>query len=120
MTSSLEEGRTDINRRRMADFVQDSLAKIGLPYSKKLGTPARKTGFRADVEAFLDGLLSRENPDKSRIAGYLVDERSGNSPELEARGVFTLLVKVRTYSSLKFILIPVEIGTTVVVTDEAA
>ena len=120
VTSSLEAGREDINRRRMADFVEDSIAIIGLPYSKKLATPARKTGFRADVDGFLDGLLSRDNPDLSRIAAFATNETEGNTPDLEARGVFVLLVKVRTYSSLKFIVIPVEIGTTVTITDSAA
>lgn len=118
VTSSLEEGRTEINRRNMADFVQDSLAILALPYSKKLPSLANKSAFRGDVEAWLNTLQSPERPDASRISAYRVDEKAGNSPDLEAKGVFVLLVKVRTYESMKYIEIPVEIGSAVTITDQ--
>ena len=120
VTSSLESGRTEIQRRDMADFVQDSLAILALPYSKKNPTLQNKSAFIGDIDSFLDGLLSRDKPDQQRIVAYSVDAVSGNSPELEARGVFVVIAKVRTLSSMKFIEIPVEIGPSVVITDIAA
>jgi len=120
VTSSLESGRTEIQRRNMADFVQDSCAIIALPYSKRNPTLQIKSAFLGDLDSFLDGLLSRDIPDQARIVRYVLDQYSGNSPELEARGVFVVTVKVRTLSSMKFIEIPVEIGSSVTITDLAA
>jgi len=120
VTSSTESGRTEIQRRNMADFVQDSLAIISLPYSKRNPTQQIRSAFIGDVDSFLATLKSEENPDRQRIVNYAIDSRSGNSPESEAMGIFRILVKVRTLSSMKFIEIPVEIGAGVVITDVAA
>jgi len=119
VTSSVEPGRTEIERRNMADFVQDSLAILALPYAKKLPTQRNKDGFSNDVEAFMDSLQSPDAPDKARIRWYRVDLAAGNTPELEDQGVFTALVACKTFSSIKAFVIPVEIGSTVTITDAA-
>lgn len=120
MTSDLTAGLTTQARRKMADFVQDSLARALLPFSKKLATPGRRDGIRAIIDSFLSELLSTDNPENARIAGYLVDERSGQTPELTARGIFVFIVKVRTLSSLDAIVLQTEIGEGVVTFQEAA
>lgn len=120
VTSSTDTGRTEIQRRNMADFVQDSLAVLALPYSKKNPTKQIQSAFIGDVTGFMDTLLSPEVPERARIVDYQIDATSGNSPELAARGVYVLIVRVRTLSSMKFIEIPVEIGAGVVIQDLAA
>lgn len=117
VTSSLEPGREEIERRNMADFVQDSLAILALPYAKKLPTKRNQDGFAADVDTFLGKLKSEDNPDLARIRNYSLDLTSGNTPELEDAGIFTVLVKVKTFSSIKAFVIPVEIGSTVQIAD---
>lgn len=119
VTSSLEDGRTEIQRRNMADFVQDSLAILALPYSKRNPTVQVTSAFVGDCESFMAGLKSEEAPDRARIVNYRLDERTLNTPELAALGVYRLLVKCRTLSSMKFLEIPVEIGPSVVITDAA-
>ena len=119
VTSSLEPGREEIERRNMADYVQDSLAILALPYAKKLPTARQQDGFIGDVESFLSDLRSEAVPDAARIRAYSIDTTSINTPEYVDAGVFGLLVKVKTFSSMKALLIPVEIGASVQITDAA-
>jgi hypothetical protein len=63
----------------------------------------------------MDGLLSRNNPSAQRIAGYTIDARSGNTPELLAQGLFRIILKVRTLASLDSIVVESTIGESVVV-----
>ncbi len=118
ITSSLTPGLLTQARRKMADFIQDSLATRMVPFSKQVATEARKDSIRAIVEQFLNELKSPQNPEIARIAAYEVDAISGNTPELEARGIFVLIIKVRTLSSLDSIVLQTEIGEGVVVTTE--
>jgi hypothetical protein len=120
ITSSLTPGLLTQARRKMADFIQDSLAERMVPFSKKLGTEARKDSIRAIVEQFLEELKSSQNPEIARIADFSVDARSGNTPETEARGIFVLIIRVRTLSSLDAIVLQTEIGESVVTVVEAA
>ncbi len=119
VTSSLEVGRTEIQRRDMADFVQDSCAILGLPYSKRNPTLQIKSSFLGDIDGFLLGLLSPDTPEKQRIRAYSVTEAPLTAAE-QGMGIFRVLVKVLTFSSMKFIEIPVEIGASVTITDLAA
>lgn len=120
VTSDLTAGLTTQARRKMADFIQDTLARALLPFSKKLATPGRRDAIRAIIDSFLNELLNPDNPDSARIASYLVDEVSGQTPELTARGIFVFIVKVRTLSSLDAIVLQTEIGEGVVTIQEAA
>lgn len=120
ITSDLTPGLTTQARRKMADFIQDSLAERMIPFSKKLATEARKDSIRAIVEGFLGELQSPQNPELARIADFSVDARSGNTPETEARGVFVLIIRVRTLASLDAIVLQTEIGEGVIVVTETA
>lgn len=120
VTTDLTPGLTTQARRKMADFIQDSLAERMIPYSKKLATESRKDSVRSIVEQFLTELESPQNPELSRIVEFSVDARSGNTPETEARGIFVLILRVRTHPSLDAIVLQTEIGEGVVVVTEAA
>jgi hypothetical protein len=114
VTTDLAAGKTTQARRKMADYIQDSLAKALVPFSKRLATPARRDSIRAVIEQFLSELQSINAPENARIDSFLVDETSGQTPELTARGIFVFIVKVRTLSSLDAIVLQTEIGEGVV------
>jgi len=119
VTTDLNKARSTQARRKVADFVQDTLARLLVKYSKKIATEARRDSVVGETDSFLGGLLSAEDPARQRIHSYIIDE-SGNTPELEADGIFVLIVKVRSLSSLDAIEIRTEIGPGVVTVSEAA
>jgi len=115
ITSNVTPGLTTQARRKMADFIQDTLAQRLVPYSKKLSTQSRREGVRADIDQFLNDLLSPNNPETQRINDYAVDPISGNTPSMEARGIVVFITRVRTLSSLDAIVVQTEIGEGVVI-----
>jgi len=116
ITSSLTSGQKNISRRRMADFIQDSLARGMNKFAKKLMTPALKDDVVVEVQSFLEGLLSPNNPPAQRIGAFSLDSKSGNTPDLEARGIFVVISRVRTLASADDIVAQTEIGENVNVT----
>lgn len=115
VTSSLVSGQTSIKRRRMADFIEDSLAQALNQFTKQLLTNALKDQITAETNAFLSDLLSPENPSAQRIAAYQVDPKSGNTPTLLGQGIFVLIVNVQLLPSADFIVLQASIGETVVI-----
>lgn len=120
VTSNITAGLTTQARRKMADFIQDSLAVRLVPFSKRLATPAQRDAIYGIIEQFLAELQSVNNPETARIDSYLVDAKSGQTPELTARGIFVFIVKVRTLSSLDAIVLQTEIGEGVVTVAQQA
>lgn len=116
ITSSLVSGEKNINRRRMADFIEDSLAQRLVQFAKQPLTNALKDSMLTEVDAFLALLLSPNNPPAQRISGYVLDDVGGNTPDLEARGIWVLIARVRTLATADFIVIQVEAGEGVNVT----
>jgi hypothetical protein len=116
ITTSLTSGEKNINRRRMADFLEDSMADRFVSFSKLPLTPSLKDTLVGEADAFLAGLLSANNPPAQRISGYLLDDKSGNTPDLEAKGIFVLIAKVRTLATADDIVLQVEAGEGVTVT----
>ena len=116
ITSSLLSGQKNINRRRMADFIEDSMAARFVQSSKLPLTESLKQTITGEAVEFLEGLLSIDNPPAQRINDYEVDPISGNTPSLEAKGVFVLIVRVRTLATADFITVQAEVGEGVVIT----
>ncbi len=104
-------------RRNMADFIQDSLAAALRPFVKKLATKERRGQCVGVVKAFLEGLASPGNSSAQRIDDYRIDAKSGNTAATLAAGIFRIIVKVRTLSSLDVIVLETTIGETVVFQD---
>lgn len=115
ITTSLTSGQTNINRRRMADFLQDSISQRLTAFSKQPLTQALKDAITGEVDAFLNGLKSPNNPAAQRIVDYQVDDVSGNTPALEAQGIFVVIARVRTLATADFIVLQSEVGESVVV-----
>jgi hypothetical protein len=118
ITTSITSGQKNIARRRMADFIQDSIARRINVFSKMLLTDSNRDSAVAEVDAFLSGLLSVDNPAGQRIAEYQVDDRSGNTAARLAKGIFTIIVRVRTLASADFLVLQTDIGEGVVIQQE--
>lgn len=116
VTTSLTSGEKNISRRRMADFMQDSIARRTVQLSKLPKTQQNKDAITGEIEAFLSGLLSVDNPVAQRIAGYEIDDVSGNTDALDAAGIFVVIWRVRLLGSLDFIVLQSEVGEGVVLT----
>jgi hypothetical protein len=116
VTTDLTPGRKTLKRRRMSFFIQDSLAAVGVRYSKKLATDARRAGYTADLDSFLSGLLSANAPENQRIGDYIVEDVSDNNPDQKALGIFTWEVQVQMLASLDTIVLDTQIGEGVNVT----
>jgi phage tail sheath protein FI len=114
--------RTPIKRRRMADLIEDTLAQIASAYIKLPATTERIDAFVSECDAFLATLKSTDLPAFQRIVDYSLDEKSGNTKDNQALGIFVLKVFVRTLPSLDFPVFIAKIGETVTipVTTQAA
>jgi len=120
VTSTLESGKTTCARRKMADYIQNSLVLIANPYVKKLSTQARRDKLRGQIGGFLSGLQSLNAPDLQRIAAFSIDDsvNAGNTADVLALGVYYINIAVRTLSSLDDIVMQTEIGENAVIVTE--
>lgn len=111
----------NIARRRMADFIQDSLALRMKAFGKKLNTRTRRANIVGEIRAFMNVLLSPGNAAAQRIDGFRLDPVTGNTPNTLALGIFRIILDVRTLSSLDAIVLQTTVGENVDVTiSEAA
>jgi hypothetical protein len=118
VTTELTPGRTTQKRRKMADFIQDTIADLLYPESKKLMTDSRRAALVSQMETFLDGLLSENTPENQRIKAYSVTDTTAENPTLQANGIAVFKVEVTLLSSLDSMLVQTEIGEGVVITRE--
>lgn len=105
-----EPSRVAINRRHMADFLEDSMAAIALRYNKKPRTTDRLNALIGDITGFLELMLSAADLAKQRIDAYSIDTKSGNTPQLQGSGITVIIVNVRTLDDLNQIVLQTTIG----------
>lgn len=115
----LQPSLKNIARRRMADFIQDSLARRLKRFGKQLNTRSRRTQIVGEIRAFLLALQSPQNASAQRIEGFLLDLASGNTPATLAQGLFRIILNVRTLSDLGSIALATTIGEQVEVSEAA-
>lgn len=118
VTTDLTSGREPISRRRMADFLQDSMARRTNKFAKGKATTTRKDGIRTEIETFLADLVSENNPAAARIAGYSVDDKSGNTPSTVAAGLHFIIVRVQLLGELNTIILQTEISANAIITSQ--
>jgi hypothetical protein len=105
---------TTIARRRMADYIQDSLAIAAKAFGKQLSTVARRAALLSEIRMFMDGLLGTSGGSTQRIAAYSLNDKQ-NTPQLIGQGLYRVTLYVTTLSSLDSIVLATTIGPTVVV-----
>jgi hypothetical protein len=110
---SIYPNKRNIARRRMADMIQDTLARRAKSYSKKLNTRARRDAFVIEANSYLSGLLSKNTPTSQRIAAYEIDAKTPNTSTSLALGIFRVKILVRTLSSMDSIVLDTQIGESV-------
>lgn len=102
----------NIARRRMADFIQDTLALRMTAFGKQLNTKSKRAAILAEVRGFLKDLQDDERIDSFSVV-------IGSDADEIALGIYRLIIKIRTLSSLDSIVLETTIGESVSI-DEAA
>lgn len=113
VTTSLVSGEKNIMRRRMADYIQDSLAQRLNQLCKLPMTQDLQDTIVGEISAFLLELQSPNQPSASKITDYAIDSKGGNTPESLALGIFVVLVSVKLTPTADFIVLNTAIGESV-------
>ncbi|MDP3940614.1 MAG: hypothetical protein Q8R92_21075 [Deltaproteobacteria bacterium] len=119
-TELVETAWNELNEVRMALFLTSSLHDIGARWAKKLRSDSNKRGLLLDLEGFFDTLNPAGNPELQRIAGYSIDDESGNTPVTLAAGLHIVKIAVQTLPHMNTIVYQLLAGKTVKVTAAAA
>jgi hypothetical protein len=107
----------NIARRRMADFIEDSLAPVLNVYVKQVMSPTLQGSIVGAIDGFLVGLKSPNNPAASRISGYVLDAKTLNTQATLDAGIFKIQIRVKTYPSMDEIVLDTQVGETVDISD---
>ena len=107
---AINPGLVRISRRRMADYIQDSVAIRAKAFGKRLSTRARRLALASEIRGFMLTLLSASNPTFQRIGGFTVDPKSANTPATLALGMYRIILNVQTLPSLDSIVLQTTVG----------
>lgn len=121
VTTDLTPGLEEIARRRMADFLVESIADFLAGSVKEPNTQSRRLGNKAAIETFLRGLWRQERyvdfAEDGESPGFVVDIESLNTAAQRAAGVEKILVRVKLIGFMIFLVLETEIGFSVKVTE---
>lgn len=120
-TQIANSAKTQILRRRMADYLTASAAKFLKNYQNAVNSQANRNAVKGAILSFVEsqenlGLLPKDSETATKKA-KLVDIKSLNSDSSIGQGFFYVIWKQRLYSSMRFIVLKAEIGETVTVTE---
>lgn len=120
-TQIVNSSKRTILRRRMADYLQDSIAYFLKNYQNDVNSKEKRTEVKGaildfDTRLVNDGILPGQQDVKGG-APLLVDTESLNTDSVVASGMFKILYKRRIFSSMRYIVLTAEIGESVVVTE---
>lgn len=111
VTTSQTPGKTEITRRRMADFLQLSLAFALRFQVKKKITDQRKTAIGGLLKGFLSGLQQQGRV----VEAFKYDLDILNNPTDLANGIFRILLQVQLLPHMLAVVLTTEIGTNVTI-----
>lgn len=125
VTQIADSSKIMVFRRRMADYIIQSLAKFLKNYQNAPNSLENATAVNAAMVSFnklLEGPAGQQGlvPKDSEVStgkASLIDTKSLNTDDSIAAGYFKILYKRRIYSSMRFIVLQTEIGESVVVTE---
>lgn len=115
VTTSLTSGKDQITRRRMADYIQQSMAKSLKFVVKKKNTQSRKEAIASMSDDFLGDLKKGERI----VADFAVDMNALNTQTQQAAGIVKALIRVQLISHILELVLETEIGTSVVIKEAA-
>lgn len=124
VTQIANSSKLTILRRRMADWLTNSVGRFLKNYQNAPNTKENRTSVKAAISAFVaqgesDGILPKDSEVQTGKA-KLIDTESLNTDASIAAGFFKCLYKQRIYSSMRYIVLQAEIGESVVVTEQAS
>lgn len=121
VTQIVDSSKVMIHRRRMADFLTNSIAKYLKLYQNLPNTAANRSLIEGQITQWDNGLIADGIlPDDDEVTdgkARAIDTESLNTNTTIAAGQFRLLYKRRIFSSMRFIILQGEIGESVVVTE---
>lgn len=111
-----------ITRRRMTDYLQDSIAKYLKVYVNKVNSKGTRTAIKAGITQFDDqliaaGVLPSDAEMSDGAKARLIDTESQNNNESIALGFLKIVYKRRLFNSARYIVLTTEIGQSVSVTE---
>ena len=121
-TQIANSSKVTVLRRRMADFLTNSIAKFLKIYQNDVNSAQKRLQVKSAIVSFIGrnellGILPKDSEVQGGQA-KLVDINSLNSDASIALGKFLILYKQRIFSSMRFIVLRAEIGESVVVTEQ--
>lgn len=121
VTQIANSAKVMVFRRRMTDFLMQSLAKFLKNYQNAPNSVANQTLAGGGIVAFNrqlenDGMVPKDAEVQTGKAS-IIDVKSLNTDDSIAAGYFKILYRRRIYSSMRFIVLQADISTGVVVTE---
>lgn len=116
VSPTTDPGRTAANRRAFADFINDTLVIVAIPFGNKVITPALRQDLIGSVEGTLDFLQSPGNAAASRMESYSVQDVT--DPAVPS--ILRLVTRVRMYAIAEAIVFETTIGPTVITSQQVA
>jgi phage tail sheath protein FI len=121
VTQIANSSKLTVLRRRMTDFLTNSIAKFLKLYQNDVNSLVKRTAVKAAILNFVRGQESLGIlPKDSEVNGgnaKIVDIEVLNTDASLAAGNFFIQYKQRIFSSMRFIILRAEIGESVVVTE---
>lgn len=121
VTQISDSSKIMIFRRRMTDYIIQSLAKYLKNFQDAVNSLENRNAVGAAIGAFNRQLeqakLVPSDAEVSSGKASLVDTKSLNTDDSVAAGYFKIIYQRRIYSSMRFIVLQAEIGESVVVTE---
>lgn len=111
VVTDLTPGKTEIARRRMADFLQLSAANALRFHVKKKNTAQRRTAIAGTLKGWLSGLKTQGRV----VEDFQIDMDILNSPTDRNNGIQRILMRVDLVPHMLYIVLTTEIGTGVTI-----
>lgn len=123
VTQIANSSKVTVLRRRMADFYGDSIARFLKNYQGEVNSKEKRREVKGSIVAFddrliQDGILPADSEVAPAGKARLIDTESLNTPNSVGLGFMKIKVKRRIFSSMRFLVFQLEIGETVLVTEQ--
>lgn len=120
-TQIVNTEKQPILRRRMTDYLTNSAGRFLKNYQNAVNSAENRLAVKAAIETFVQqnqqNKILPSDTDLRSGRATLVDVESLNTDATIAAGFFYILWKQRIYSSMRYIVLKAQIGTSVVVTE---